>query len=29
METNVPMGPLTLSDFIGLDTFLFIMNALH
>ncbi|KAL2832404.1 3-hydroxyacyl-CoA dehydrogenase [Aspergillus cavernicola] len=27
--TNVPMGPLTLADFIGLDTCLAIMNVLH
>lgn len=27
--TGVPMGPLTLADFIGLDTCLFIMNVLH
>lgn len=27
--TNVPMGPLRLADFIGLDTCLFIMNVLH
>ncbi|KAL3475312.1 3-hydroxyacyl-CoA dehydrogenase [Aspergillus californicus] len=27
--TNVPMGPLTLADFIGLDTCLAIMNILH
>ncbi|KAJ5747965.1 uncharacterized protein N7511_009661 [Penicillium nucicola] len=27
--TNVPMGPLTLADFIGLDTCLSIMNVLH
>lgn len=26
---NVPMGPLTLADFIGLDTCLGIMNVLH
>lgn len=26
---NVPMGPLTLADFIGLDTCLAIMNVLH
>uniref|UniRef100_A0A7S3ND24 3-hydroxybutyryl-CoA dehydrogenase n=1 Tax=Euplotes harpa TaxID=151035 RepID=A0A7S3ND24_9SPIT len=27
--TNVPMGPLTLADFIGLDTVLFICQILH
>lgn len=27
--TNVPMGPLTLADFIGLDTVLYIMQILH
>ncbi|EGG04022.1 uncharacterized protein MELLADRAFT_49308 [Melampsora larici-populina 98AG31] len=27
--TNVPMGPLTLADFIGLDTCLSIMQVLH
>jgi len=27
--TNVPMGPLTLADFIGLDTCLAIMRVLH
>lgn len=27
--TNVPMGPLQLADFIGLDTCLAIMNVLH
>ena len=26
---NVPMGPLTLADFIGLDTCLSIMQVLH
>ena len=26
---NVPMGPLTLADFIGLDTCLSIMKVLH
>ena len=29
LETNQPMGPLTLADFIGLDTCLAIMNVLH
>ncbi len=28
LGTNVPMGPLTLADFIGLDTCLFIQNTL-
>ena len=27
--TNVPMGPLELADFVGLDTCLAIMNVLH
>jgi len=27
--TNQPMGPLTLADFIGLDTCLYIMEVLH
>lgn len=27
--TNVPMGPLTLADFIGLDTVLYICQILH
>ena len=27
--TNVPMGPLVLADFIGLDTVLYIMQILH
>ncbi|KAI4249216.1 MAG: hypothetical protein L6R40_000674 [Gallowayella cf. fulva] len=27
--TNVPMGPLQLADFIGIDTCLAIMNVLH
>lgn len=27
--TNVPMGPLKLADFIGIDTCLAIMNVLH
>lgn len=26
---NMPMGPLTLADFIGLDTCLAIMRVLH
>ncbi|HJU84365.1 MAG TPA: 3-hydroxyacyl-CoA dehydrogenase family protein, partial [Holophagaceae bacterium] len=26
---NHPMGPLTLADFIGLDTCLFILNVMH
>ena len=29
LGTNVPMGPLTLADFIGLDTCLFIAEVLH
>jgi len=29
LGTNVPMGPLTLADFIGLDTCLNIMDVLH
>ena len=29
LGTNHPMGPLQLADFIGLDTCLAIMNALH
>lgn len=29
MGTNVPMGPLKLADFVGLDTCLFIMKVLH
>ena len=29
LGTNVPMGPLTLADFIGIDTCLFIQEVLY
>merc|ERR1712024_317868 len=29
LGTNVPMGPLTLADFIGFDTCLFIQEVLY
>lgn len=29
LGTNVPMGPLTLADFIGLDTCKYILDVLY